>query len=295
MKLKSLSILLVVSMLVATMVGCQTRTEDADTSSGASGSGETVIEEGKTVSSIVKDFTTDVKEHYEQNDDTVGWIFVPGTNIEDVIVQKKDDTKNTYYERLDFNENYDFNGVYYADYRSVIGNTAAEMGVNTCVYGHSMTDDPLDEQYNVKFANLHDFQDPELAKTMPYIQISTPEENLVYEVFAVFMGNCDNPAFSYNHNPSGEEFLKTIQEEVLPRSIYNYDVEVNKDDKFLTLSTCLYKLPDGRELDYKTTYFRYAIMAKLVSPDEPLKSQTSFTINEDLKLDPDGKWEKAAA
>ena len=57
-------------------------------------------------------------------------------------------------------------------------------------------------------------------------------------------------------------------------SEYDYDVEVNADDKIITLSTNTYKY--GRRDD-----LRFIIMAKLVTDDDPVVEKANITINTD--------------
>jgi sortase B len=229
--------------------------------------------------------TKQIAAKMEQNDETVGWLVVPNTNINDVVVCYTGD--NDYYLRRNFNKEDDFDGVFYADFRSEFGDGSRdELGQNTCIYGHAMTDVETEEKYSVKFGELHNFRDPEFAAKTPYLLFSTEKETLIWEVFAVFMGNRN--AFAYNRNDlESEEFYRVVTEDVLPRSIYNYDVELKEDDKFLTLSTCIYNLPDGSETGYPDTHFRYGVMARLVNPDETLKEAASFTENPDLLIDKD--------
>lgn len=281
---------------IIALTGCTARdAESAGESSGSaastSGSRAPVSPDGATVASVTPDNGVNLEACIEENADTVGWLIVPGTEINDVVVQKPDDPTNLYYKRRDFQQNDHFDGCYYADYRAAFGDGSREqLGVNACIYGHSMTDDPEDERYSVKFAQLHDLRDPEKAKKMPYIYFSTPTEDMVFEIFAVFLANCDNTALPYNANPPAGEFVKMIKEEVYPRSYYKYDVDISEKDKFLTLSTCIYLLEDGTEVNWKNTYYRYAVMARLVEPDAPLKTEAAFTVNENRLVDPDGKW-----
>lgn len=236
------------------------------------------------------DFSEDVAEVYEKNTDTVGWLQVPGTDIDDAVLHKPEDETNKYYERKDINQQYYFYGVYYADCTSAFGEgTREDLGVNTCIYGHTISDDPNSAKYEIKFGQLHDFRDPERAKELPYLYFSTAKETLAFEVFAVFTANCDNTSLPYNRNLPADEFVTVIKEQVLPRSIYNYDVEITEEDKFLTLSTCIYSLPDGTTLPTES-WIRYGIMAKLVPPDTQLKETAEFEPNPNPVIDQDGAW-----
>lgn len=293
------ALLLVLTLSVSIFAGCSDRepaaSEESSSSSSTSSSSTSEPEEtGEPVSSITPDFSELITEAHEQNEDSIGWLQVPGTGIEDVVLFKPDDKTNEFYLRLDFNKNYSFNGVYYADMRSTFGDGSRnELGMNTCIYGHAITDDPESEKYDIKFGPLHDFRDPDLAKNMPYLFFSTEKENMAFEVFAVFVSNADNLSVPYNRNDvPQEEFVEMVREEILPRSKYDYDVEIQDDDKFLTLSTCIYTLDNGVQTGYPNTFYRLGIMGRLVDPDEPLKEEAVFTENEDVIIDATGgKWD----
>lgn len=290
-----LSVMLILVIILSVFAGCKSREESGDpsssggssSSSSRSSSGSTKTED-KTVASAIPDMLSEVADKNAQNSDTVGWLQIPEFNIDDVVVCDYESNK-TYY-RANFNKEYDFNGIFYADRRSVFGDGSIDqLGVNTCIYGHAMTDDREGKRYDVMFGPLHGMRDPEVAKHVPYIFFTTEKENLAFEVFAVFIANMDNPEVPYNRNDiDPAEFRKVVKEQILPRSLYNYDVELKDDDKFLTLSTCIYTLPDGSKTGYPDTYYRYGIMARLVKPDEPLKTEASFTVNENPLIDKDG-------
>lgn len=292
-------ILLAACIVAAGFAGCTGRNgevsgESLSPSSESSSSKPSSAPSEKTIGSATTDFTEIVNEMKEENADTVGWLDVPNADIHDVVVCNTEDNK--YYYRLNFNKEEEFNGVFWADRRSRFGDGSREqIGVNTCIYGHAMTDNPESKRYPVKFGPLHNFRDEELAGDMPYIFFSTEKEALAYEVMAVFVVNTDNRKIPYNYEPEDQKaFVQMVKEEILPRSIYDYNVELKDTDKFITLSTCIYTLDDGTSTHYPDTYLRYVIMGRLVDPDEPLKEKADFTKNEDVVIDKDGIMDSAA-
>ncbi len=216
--------------------------------------------------------TSFVREKHAQNSDTVAWIKVPGTTIDDVVVCYPGD-RNSFYLRRNFDKRSDFNGSIFADYRT----TFDKLKPNTTIYGHSMSDDPLD--YRKQFSPLKLFQDIEFAKKTPYVYLSTAGEDLVFEVFTVMFTGID----LYYIDPDPKDFEGLI-EKCRARSLYNYDVSVKKGDKILTLSTCTYSLPDGRTFPVNTDEhgYRYAVMAKLVADKTNLKNKASLTVNNSI-------------
>lgn len=292
-----LTLLIAIVMITSVMSGCKSRDAAEDSPSAVSSGSNSKSSSSKpapgekTVSNITPDLIKYVTEKKGENADTVGWVQVPELTIDDVVVMSTD---NKYYLRRNFEKKDEFNGVLFADFRSEFGDgTAAQLGTNTCIYGHAMTDDKTDSKYDIFFGHLHDLRDPEIAKTVPYMFFSTEKENLAFEIFAVFVANGDNGQVPYNRNDIPQaDFVKMVKEEVLPRSIYNYDVEIKDDDKFLTLSTCIYTLPNGTPTNYPNTYMRYAVMGRLVNADDAVKTEATFEINNEPLIDPDGKVAK---
>jgi len=239
------------------------------------------------------DFLPDVEQARQINSDTVGWLWVSGLPIDDVVVWSSKD--NNYYWRRTFEKaegtKEAFDGVFYADYRSAFGDGSREqLGVNTCIYGHAMTDNPENPRYSVKFGPLHDLRKPEYAQYSPYIFFTTEKENLVFEIIAVFTVNADDASIPYNYNSKDQTaFVKMVEEKILPRSKYDYGVTLKPTDKFLTLSTCIYTMDNGYVTNYPDTYMRYGVMARLLEEGTPLKSEASFNLRQNVVVDKDGK------
>lgn len=212
------------------------------------------------------------KEKYEENSDTIGWLAVPASEIDDVIVWYPGD-RNKYYLRRDFNKVPNTGplvtqyGTYFADYRCTFDGGAPGLARNTVIYGHSMEDDPD----GGGFSQLKKFLDEDYAKDTPYIYFSTTDEDMAWEVFAVFYSTIN---LSYNKPTEPDESFMEMIGECLARSIYNYDVEITAEDKILTLSTCCYNFTAA----YPNNY-RYVVMARLVPPGKVLAEKASFTKN----------------
>ncbi len=294
---KIITLILAVALTASLVSGCKSRdasdassssTSSSVSSSTSSSSSSSSSTSGETVESVLPGMAETVRELKAENPDTVGWFQLSQLGIGDVVVMNKE--SNEYYRRRNFKKEEAFNGVLFADKRSTFGDGSVEqLGMNTCVYGHAMADIRGEKNYNVFFGPLHDFRDPAIAKTLPYIFFTTEKQDYAFEVFAVFIANTDNHELPYNRNDvTPEVFQKMIKEQVLPRSLYNYNVEIKPDDKFLTLSTCIYNLPNGTKSNWGDTYIRYAIMGRLVDPKSPLKEEADFTINEKPIIDADG-------
>lgn len=217
--------------------------------------------------------TGKVSELKKQNSDTIGWLRVQDTRINDPVLFETE-TKNTYYLRRNFNKEFDFNGSYYADYRSNFGTGLSnELARNTVIYGHSHDDDPDATQ----FSQLKKYRDFEFAKSHPYLYFSTDKEDMAFEIFAVFDAHVN---FPYVHSvPTQGYTVPSILQAIRGASIYNYDVAVSETDKILTLSTCTYTV-DGKPYQPATTEYRFVIMGRLVPKEEALKKEANCTVNQ---------------
>lgn len=167
------------------------------------------------------DFTKLIKE----NSDTAGWLYVNNTNINYPFVQGKD---NTYYLTHAFNRNKSAVGWLFADYRSDLKSFKR----NTVIYGHGRVD-------QVMFGSLEN-----ILKKSWYtntdnhiIKLSTPTQNTLWQVFSVYTVEAESYYLTHNfeNDESYDKFLKTIES----RSKYDFGVELDVNDKVLTLSTCL--------------------------------------------------------
>lgn len=185
-----------------------------------------------------------------QNPDTVGWLKIEGTDINNSVVQSFD---NVDYLRKNERRQYDVYGCYFADYECSVGSRDV-LSPNTIIYGHNdVTDDPDGR----RFAQLYRFLDPEFAAATPCVQFCTMEDPMQWQIFAVFY---THTYFNYTDvNITNEEKMEIVNT-ALEHSIYDYNVPVSEDDKILTLSTCTTRFGDKNH--------RFVVMAKLLPDDQ---------------------------
>lgn len=230
------------------------------------------------------DYADLIADAQEINEEVVGWMRIPGTELDEYVLCKQDPADmNKYYERKDIYLNYAMEGVLYADCRLTFDKgTADELARNTTVYGHALD---MDENPDgVKFGQLKKFWDPEFAKANPYVYFSTENEDMVWEIMAAFYTTTNHDYIDPMEGWTREQVQHAI-DEAKARSLYNYDVEVSPDDKFLSLSTCVYDIAGGV---YPNKY-RFVIMAKLVD-DGIYYKEARMTVNPS-PLEADDKFE----
>ena len=163
------------------------------------------------------------------NNDTVGWIQVNGTNINYPFVQTND---NTYYLKKDFNKKYNSAGWIFMDYRNNISN----FDKNTILYAHGRVDGTMfGSLKNITKSNWYS------DKNNHVVKLSTEYENTLWQVFSIYRipETSDYLDIDFSSDEKYEKFLSLLKS----RSEYQFEVDLNKDDKILTLSTC-YKESD---------------------------------------------------
>ena len=175
----------------------------------------------------------------EANSDTVGWLRIPGTDVNYPVVQQADN--NEYYLKRSFDKEEDSNGTLFVDYRSDIVNQNS----NTIIYGHNMKN-------GLMFGSLDQYLDEDFFNTHRTVSFNTIYEKRDYEIIAVCLSKVeyqDANAYRYynfiqaNNRAEWQAFLNNVKS----LSVYDFDpASVLETDKFLTLSTCNNYIEDGR-------------------------------------------------
>lgn len=190
---------------------------------------------------------------YAENNDFIGWLSVPGTNINYPVMQTEN---NDDYLHTNFQKEYAFEGTLFADYRGKIGPN--EMPHNTVIYGHNML-------YKFQFSSLTNYlRDIDFVRLAPVVDFNTLYQNNKYKIISVFLTNIveeDGEVFDYTgatyFNNQSEFFDFVLECE--DRSYYETGVDVEYGDEFLTMSTC-----------NEDTYMdlRLVVVARKVRPNE---------------------------
>lgn len=175
---------------------------------------------------------------YAANQDTIGYLRVPGTSIDTVVVQCDEDngmTGSYKYLKNDFYGEFTKYGNVFLDYRC----GKYTLSTNTILYGHTTEDGQQ------VFYDLAKYEDPEFFKAHPIVEYSTLYNNYKWKIFAVFAttvnASDDNGyVFDYIYPTMTEEDMEGYLAGVRERTLYNTGVDVQPTDKIITLSTCSY-------------------------------------------------------
>ena len=169
-------------------------------------------------------YVVDFEKLKEKNSDIVAWLKVKGTNIETTVVKS---TNNDYYLTHNFNKEYNSAGWIFADYKNKVDGTDK----NLVIYGHNIRDDSMFG--SLKWVINEDWYNNEDNK---YITLITENETQVYEVFSVYQTEKEDYYIQTNFNTEKE--FNTFAQTIKKRSKKDFNVDVNKEDNILTLSTC---------------------------------------------------------
>lgn len=182
--------------------------------------GATTPEDDRYFNYLDVDFTNLISK----NNDVKGWIKVNNTNINYPFVQSED---NDYYLRHSFDKSYNTAGWVFADFR----NNFEEFDQNTVLYAHGRLD-------NTMFGSLKKIVEKNWYENMEneFVQISTPKSNSIWQVFSVY--TIEPELYYITPNFDKKEDYKVFLETLNKRSVHDFKVELNEEDKILTLSSC---------------------------------------------------------
>ena len=165
---------------------------------------------------------------WEVNDDVYAWITIPGTNIDYPILQH--DTDNSYYLNYNIDGSYGFPGCIYTENLNAKDFTDN----NTVIYGHNL-------KKGTMFSQLHNFREKDFFDQHDKVYIYTPDAIFEYTIFAAYP--YDDRHLMHSFDFSDEEVYATYLESVLDMreltSNIRSGVEVTKENKIITLSTCI--------------------------------------------------------
>ncbi len=185
------------------------------------------------------------------NNETVGWLTVPGTKCDNPVVKAKDNEK---YLDTTFEGKKSKYGTIYADVACRIEkpenadvNPATAMSDNIILYGHHMRDGTM-------MGELKNYRKYDFYKENPVIQFTTlyDTQTVDYKIVSIFIVNTKkydstDSVFNYRVVDFSNEYQFMIyMNELQQRSIINTGVDVQYGDKLLTLSTCTYEFDDAR-------------------------------------------------
>ena len=198
----------------------------------------------KTAKVDPKQFTgvVDWKALKKVNPDVQGWLYQKGTVINYPVVQGTD---NETYLHTRFDKQWSGGGTLFVDYRMEKG----FKGFNSIIYGHHMKDGSM-------FRSIRGYTKEEgYYDKHKTLELATPHGNYHLVVFSAFITKAtDENTYKMTYDEAEKQAYIDRAWERSELPITRDSVDVTKDDRLVTLSTCAY--------DYEEA--RYIVMCKMV-------------------------------
>ena len=160
----------------------------------------------------------------KENENTVAWLKVEGTNIEYPVLKAQN---NSYYLDHSFDNSYNSAGWIFADFNTMFDGTDK----NIVIFGHNRRDGSM-------FGTLKKVLEKDWCSNQDnrIITLITEQGTIKYEVFSVY--KIENEDYYIKNRFSSNDEFEELVNTVKSRSIYDFENEVGRTDKILTLSTC---------------------------------------------------------
>lgn len=174
------------------------------------------------------------------NEDVKGWITIPATNIDYVVLQSSNHDPE-YYLSHDIEKHELKAGSIFLDSKCSV----EQASKNLTIHGHNMTSTDNMFHYITKFKEL------DYYKKRPILTFDTIKQTGQWKIFSIFItngGSQKEEFFNYTKSDFRDDgdFLNFIYQ-LRSRSLFLIDtVDVNENDQLLTLSTCSYEVKNYR-------------------------------------------------
>ncbi len=221
---------------------------------------------------------------YAENNDLVGWIKA-GHFIDYPVVMREGLENTDYYLYRNFYGEDSKSGSIFCD-NHVLPFTKAN---NLVIYGHNMQSGEYFASlthyypYSSHYSNGYSYDNQAFIDyylKYPTIQFDTLYEEGTYKVFAgIFINTEDKDGYPYPYYRKRQfknegEFMDFVGN-IMDRSTFYTDVDLEYGDQIITLSTCYY-YPMGKDVDC-----RFALFARKVREGESLEVDASkITVNQ---------------
>lgn len=162
------------------------------------------------------------------NGDIYAWITIPGTNIDYPILQHP--TDDSFYLNHNLDGSYGYPGCIYTESLNAKDFTDP----NTLIYGHNL-------KSRTMFSELHKFESRDFFEEHSEVIVYLPGQTLHYQIFAVHVYDDRHVLYSFDFTDEDiyAGYLQSIYDIRDMSANINRNFEVTKDDRILTLSTCV--------------------------------------------------------
>lgn len=162
------------------------------------------------------------------NADTIGYVYAPGTNLDEPVVQTNDNA--TYLDKT-------FEGGHRPEFGTVfmdMDNKPDFSDSLTWLFGHARGSKAGDSRM---FNDVNYYDDQKFFDEHPYVVIQTPERTYYYEAAFMIIVH-ESTAFYKTAFESKQEFAQQLSEVQKMATTANPNMTISEDDRYLVLSTC---------------------------------------------------------
>ena len=184
------------------------------------------------------------------NQDIVGWLEIPNTNISYPVLQGTD---NSYYMYHDYKKEKSNDGSLFLDKDYDF----EKPSTNLLIYGHN------NRGSKEMFVGLLDYKNEEFYKNHTKIRFTTETEDAEYEIISIFLSRVyyqhEQDVFRYYYfvDAKTEEEFNSFIDNCKKVTMHGIETDAKYGDSLITLSTCEYSQEDGR----------FAVVAKKIEKE----------------------------
>ncbi len=210
---------------------------------------DSVISNSSKKTQFPEGMLEELKNAYAANNDCVGRVYIPGTELDSVIVQSATNSgyiKTDFYKTATTNTTVYNYGNIFLDYRC----NSTDLSKNTILFGHTTGKATGIPQQS--FRSLYEYKDMQHFIENPIIKYKTLYKEYTFKICAVFYATTqaqhDNGyVFNYIYPAMSDNNMVGYIEQINQRKLYDTGVSLEPTDKILTLSTCIYDF--GKSVD----------------------------------------------
>lgn len=170
------------------------------------------------------EWTYDFAGLREINPDIVGWIYVPGTQIDYPICRGSDDS---YYLTHSFRRSQNALGAVF-----VPSETSEDlMEAHTILYGHNMRSGKM-------FGELSNYADQSFRNQYPFVYVYTSKASYSCTVYAAYRTRYDSDVYTIGYAKDTDAYREWIDKTVA-QSLYDCGIAPTGTEQIFTLSTCV--------------------------------------------------------
>ncbi len=188
-------------------------------------SGSDADSNNKNSAYYIPEILVDMDSLLSINEDVIGWIQIPDTNIDYPILQGSD---NDEYLRRTITGESNKAGCIFADSRC----ENPFQATTTLLHGHNLLNGKM-------FSNLMKYEEKSFWEKHPYILIQSKDNPhvMVYEIYSCYRTSSDSTTYTFGLEENSDAYQNYLSN-TIQHALYDTQIVLDTSDHILTLSTC---------------------------------------------------------